>query len=73
MSWRKNRIAPYLKRTTEQHRKEFVEKIVDLMEQGEAPWQRPWKLPPSCMSINAVSGKRYNGNNMNTQLTFNTG
>jgi antirestriction protein ArdC len=49
---------------TEQIRKDFVEKIVDLMEQGKAPWQRPWRLPPSCMPVNAVSGKRYNGSNI---------
>jgi antirestriction protein ArdC len=49
---------------TEQLRQGFVEKIVDLMEQGEAPWQQPWRLPPTCMPVNAVSGKRYNGNNI---------
>jgi antirestriction protein ArdC len=49
---------------TEQLRQGFVEKIVDLMEQGKAPWQCPWRLPPSCMPVNAVSGKRYNGSNI---------
>jgi antirestriction protein ArdC len=49
---------------TEQLRQGFVERIVELMEQGKAPWQRPWSLPPACMPVNAVSGKRYNGGNI---------
>jgi antirestriction protein ArdC len=49
---------------TEQFRKGFVDKVVDLMGQGTAPWQRPWIMPPSCMPVNAVSGKKYNGNNI---------
>jgi antirestriction protein ArdC len=49
---------------SEELRQDFTKKIIGLMEQGEAPWQRPWKLPPSCMPVNAVSGKRYNGSNI---------
>jgi antirestriction protein ArdC len=49
---------------SEELRQDFTKKIIALMEQGEAPWQRPWKLPTSCMPANAVSDKPYHGNNI---------
>jgi antirestriction protein ArdC len=48
---------------SEELRQNFAKKIIGLMEEGKAPWQCPWSLPPNCMPVNAVSGKRYNGNN----------
>jgi putative DNA primase/helicase len=51
--------------TTEQ-RKPFhvmvAEKLIEQLEQGTAPWQKPWE-PGADLPLNPVSGKRYRGIN----------
>ena len=49
---------------TEEFRKEFTKKIINLMEQGETFWQKPWKCPSGGLPYNAASGRRYNGVNV---------
>jgi antirestriction protein ArdC len=49
---------------TEEFRQEFTKKIIGLMEQGEAFWQKPWKCPNGGLPYNAASGRRYNGVNV---------
>lgn len=44
-----------------ERRKELVQKVIEAMENGTAPWQKPWKNFSS--PVNAVSGRRYNGVN----------
>lgn len=53
-----------LRSKTEEFRQEFTKKIISLMEQGEAFWQKPWKCPAIQLPYNAASGKRYNGVNV---------
>jgi antirestriction protein ArdC len=53
---------------TEEHRKEFVDKIFDLMQQGQMFWQRPWNVA-DIAPVNAVSGRAYRGCNIVYLLT----
>lgn len=40
------------------------EKIIDQLEKGTAPWQKPWKPgDPGNLPMNPISGKRYKGIN----------
>jgi len=49
----------------EQFRQDFTKSIIELMERGEAFWQKPWKTPEfGGLPVNAVTGKRYNGINI---------
>lgn len=41
-----------------------TDKILAQMEQGTAPWVRPWSTPDGGMPFNAVSGKAYRGINV---------
>lgn len=47
------------------YRQELTDKIIDLMERGEAPWQKPWdgEGRPLDMPYNPVSGTQYRGSN----------
>ncbi len=47
------------------YRQELTDKIIDLMERGEAPWQKPWNGEgrPLDMPYNPVSGTQYRGGN----------
>lgn len=47
------------------YRQELTGKIIDLMERGEAPWQKPWNGEgrPLDMPYNPVSGTQYRGGN----------
>jgi putative DNA primase/helicase len=51
---------------TTEHKKPFhvivAEKLVKQLEQGTAPWQKPWE-PDMDLPTNPVSGKRYRGIN----------
>jgi antirestriction protein ArdC len=47
----------------EQHRKEFVEKALDLMKNGKMFWQRPWDVA-DIAPVNAVSQRAYKGCNI---------
>jgi putative DNA primase/helicase len=42
-----------------------AEKLIEQLEQGTAPWQRPWEggQPSSFMPLNPTTGKRYKGIN----------
>ena len=47
-----------------EYAKRFAEKIVEALDKGTAPWQRTWE--PGCdgMPRNALTGARYNGQNL---------
>ena len=46
------------------YRKEVTNKLIELLEQGVAPWQQPWKAVGSVrMPYNPTSGKAYRGGN----------
>jgi antirestriction protein ArdC/phage/plasmid primase-like uncharacterized protein len=51
---------------TTEHKKPFhmivAEKLIKQLEQGTAPWQKPWE-PGADLPVNPVSGKRYRGIN----------
>ena len=44
-------------------RGDLVDQIVKLIEEGQAPWQKPWKAGELKLPFNVVSGKRYRGGN----------
>jgi putative DNA primase/helicase len=46
-------------------RERVAEKLIEHLEQGTAPWQRPWEggQPSSFMPLNPTTGKRYKGIN----------
>ncbi|WP_415717724.1 ArdC-like ssDNA-binding domain-containing protein [Maridesulfovibrio sp.] len=41
----------------------FAEEIIDKLEKGTAPWQRPWKAGEFQPAFNPVSGAVYRGIN----------
>lgn len=41
----------------------LAEKLIDQLEQGTAPWQKPWSAGTSYLPYNPVSGKNYKGIN----------
>ncbi len=45
------------------YRQEVTDRIIALMENGVAPWQRPWDDMPKAMPMNPVSGRAYRGGN----------
>jgi antirestriction protein ArdC len=55
---------PKPRNKTEEFRQEFTKKIIGLMEQGEAFWQKPWTSPEVSLPCNAKTGNRYNGVNI---------
>ncbi|GHV47644.1 hypothetical protein FACS1894204_11260 [Synergistales bacterium] len=62
----KEGVAPETEKTAskvEQYRKEFVGKVLLLMEQGKMFWQRPWNTN-DIMPVNAVSKRSYQGCNV---------
>ena len=48
-------------RIEEEYRMEITEKIIEALENGTAPWQKPWL--ETYMPVNATTGKRYSGMN----------
>jgi antirestriction protein ArdC len=50
------------------HRQEFVDKILDLVQQGKMFWQKPWEVA-DILPVNALSGKAYRGCNIAYLLT----
>lgn len=46
-------------------RTELTAKIIELIENGKAPWQKPWRAgeAPGEMPINAATGRHYRGGN----------
>lgn len=55
---------PKPRNRVEEFRQEFTKKIISLMEQGNAFWQKPWTAAEINLPVNAASGKRYNGVNI---------
>lgn len=48
----------------------FAEKIIDMLEKGTAPWQKPWTPSPYLAPHNPASGTEYKGvNRVNLALT----
>lgn len=47
------------------YRTELTAKIIDLIENGKAPWQKPWRAgeAPGQLPMNAATGKAYRGGN----------
>ena len=46
-----------------EYAQEVAAKIIEQLEQGTAPWQKPWKPGELSLPYNAVSGKEYRGIN----------
>ena len=44
--------------------KQIADKLIEQLEAGTAPWQRPWKAGEPMMPYNAITGKRYKGANI---------
>ncbi|MBQ4132173.1 MAG: ArdC family protein, partial [Desulfovibrionaceae bacterium] len=42
---------------------EFAEKVIGMLEQGTAPWQKPWTPNNDLVPHNPVSGTVYRGGN----------
>ena len=45
-------------------RQEVTDQIIQAMEQGTAPWQKPWQAGALELPFNPVSGKPYRGGNV---------
>ena len=45
-----------------EYRQEMTEQVIKALEQGTAPWQRPWS--GDCFPQNAISKRYYSGSNM---------
>lgn len=47
-------------------RTELTAKIIELIENGKAPWQKPWKAgeAPGQLPMNAATGRKYRGGNL---------
>lgn len=45
------------------YRTELTNTIIEHLQKGTAPWQKPWEGRPPQLPINAVTGKPYNGCN----------
>ncbi|MHB8704017.1 MAG: ArdC family protein [Candidatus Tyrphobacter sp.] len=49
----------------EEHAQKIASLLIDQLQKGTSPWQRPWELSKNDgMPVNATTGKRYNGSNM---------
>lgn len=46
---------------SEEYRQEVADKLIEALQNGTAPWQRPWEV--IFMPVNAFTGKRYQGMN----------
>ncbi len=46
-----------------EYAEEVAAKIIEQLEQGTAPWQRPWKPGELALPYNAATGKEYRGMN----------
>ncbi|GHV33640.1 hypothetical protein FACS1894187_02460 [Synergistales bacterium] len=55
---------PKPKNKSEEMRQDFTKKIIKLMEDGNAFWQKPWNFPTEGLPRNGVTGQRYNGVNI---------
>ena len=51
-------------------RLELADRLIEHIEQGTAPWQKPWAAREVEAPRNAVTGKPYRGVNLTTLLTF---
>jgi antirestriction protein ArdC len=49
-------------------REEVTNDIIKLLEQGTAPWQKPWEdVAAGGMPINPTTGKNYRGGGMSSR------
>ena len=48
---------------TEEFHKRFAEAIIKQIEQGTAPWQKPWKPGERVLPMNVNTGRAYSGGN----------
>ncbi|WP_150408518.1 ArdC-like ssDNA-binding domain-containing protein, partial [Acidithiobacillus caldus] len=46
----------------------LADKLIDLMDSGTAPWQKPWDAGEVMAPINAITKKPYRGVNMQTLM-----
>ena len=51
------------KKETKSFAEQFAEKVTEMLEQGTAPWQKPWTPNESMAPHNPVSGVTYKGGN----------
>jgi len=47
----------------EKYARTFADRLIEALEAGVAPWQKPWKPGELCWPVNATTGRRYRGNN----------
>ena len=45
------------------HRQEVTDSIIRMLEEGTAPWQKPWQPGALELPFNPTSGKPYRGGN----------
>src|SRR5215510_9286956 len=45
------------------HRQEVTDTIIKMLEEGTAPWQKPWQAGALEMPFNPITGKLYRGGN----------
>ncbi len=46
------------------HRREVTDRVIKLLEDGTAPWLKPWKDAPLHLPVNPTTGKNYRGGNV---------
>ncbi|MBU2774490.1 DUF3560 domain-containing protein [Acidithiobacillus ferrooxidans] len=51
-------------------RLEVANQLIERIESGTAPWQRPWEAGQVLMPVNAITGKTYNGVNRQNLMMF---
>ena len=56
-------MAPRAKSPKKDYYKEIADKLIKNLEEGTAPWQKPWQEGGGQMPHNPVSGTRYKGGN----------
>jgi|GEM_PF-249059 len=47
----------------QEHAEQVASILIEQLERGTAPWQRPWDVSTSGMPLNATTGKAYRGTN----------
>ena len=64
MAWgRKTTAAQKPARSQDDYHKEFAGKLKEQIEQGVAPWQKPWKPGEQRLPKNIQTDKPYRGGN----------
>ena len=49
--------------TKRDYRQEVTNQIIEMLEQGTAPWQKPWEATSAAIPFNPTSERNYRGGN----------